>query len=212
MNLADNPHVPIQVHPKQPMKVCVKRDDADSRLLNDQEQQAAVLELERALEMEPGTETILSHMEPFLSHKESPIREVVFCGCGEPLIRLEQVLAVSEALKKKNLRIRINTNGHAGLIHGKSVPDALKGLVDAVSISLNAHDAATYVKLCRPAAGARAFETLLDFSKRCVEVMDDVTMSVVSFTHEEADLCGVRQDIQACQRIADKIGSAFRVR
>ncbi|MHB8766982.1 MAG: TatD family hydrolase, partial [Deferrisomatales bacterium] len=77
--------------------------------------------------------------------------EVVFCGFGEPLLRLDAVVAVARELRRRGARrIRVNTDGLASLVHGRDVTEDLAGLVDAVSVSLNAPDAATYERLCRP--------------------------------------------------------------
>ncbi len=46
------------------------------------------------------------------------------------------------------MTVRINTDGQANLVHGRNILPELHGLVDAVSVSLNAADAATYQRLC----------------------------------------------------------------
>ena len=53
--------------------------------------------------------------------------EVVFCGYGEPLLRLELVKAVASFLKQNSITVRINTDGQANLIHGRNILPELAG-------------------------------------------------------------------------------------
>jgi TatD family-associated radical SAM protein len=168
--------------------------------------------MQNVLDAEPDVAATLAHLQPFMEREEVPLREVVFCGCGEPLIRLDHVLEISRVLKRQGVRIRVNTNGHAPLIHGLEVVDRLKGVVDAVSISLNAQDALTYIRLSRPAAGEDAFEALLEFSDECVQAIGDVTLSMVYLGPEETAGMGFHLDVDACRSLAEKMGAAFRVR
>ncbi|MHC4944362.1 MAG: TatD family nuclease-associated radical SAM protein [Planctomycetota bacterium] len=168
--------------------------------------------MQDVLDAEPDVAATLAHLQTFMEREEVPLREVVFCGCGEPLIRLDHVLEISRVLKRQGVRIRVNTNGHAPLIHGLEVVDRLKGVVDAVSISLNAQDALTYIRLSRPAAGEDAFEALLEFSEECVQAIGDVTLSMVYLGPEETAGMGFHLDVDACRSLAEKMGAAFRVR
>ncbi len=65
-------------------------------------------------------------------------KEVVFCGIGEPMLRLDVIKKVSKWIKESGGQVRINSNGHGNLIHGRNVLPELKGLVDRFSISLDA--------------------------------------------------------------------------
>jgi TatD family-associated radical SAM protein len=79
--------------------------------------------------------------------------EVVFCGFGEPLERLNCVLEVTEWIKKYYGKVaRVDTNGQGYLLNnGKDVVEELKKAgVEKVSVSLNAHDKATYNQVCKP--------------------------------------------------------------
>jgi TatD DNase family protein len=131
-------------------------------------------------------------------------REVVFCGLGEPMIRLGTLLEVARALKARGARVRINTNGHGNLIHGRDVTPELRGLVDAVSISLNAQDAETYERDCPSTFGLNAFDGILDFARRAREHVPEVVFTVV----EGAE--GV--DVERCREIAAACGVGFRAR
>jgi len=152
-----------------------------------------------ALARDPGAREILDAVgDP------SAFREVVFCGLGEPMIRLGTLLEVARALKARGARIRINTNGHGNLIHGRDVTPELAGLVDAVSISLNAQDAETYERDCPSTFGLAAFPGILDFATRAKAHVPRVVLTAV----EGAE--GV--DIAACRAIAERCGVEFRSR
>lgn len=131
-------------------------------------------------------------------------REVVFCGYGEPLLRLDVVKELARRLRAGGARyIRVNTDGLASLVHGRDVVGELAGLVDEVSVSLNAPDAATYARYCRSRYGEAAFGAVCDFLRRAAEVIPEVTATVVALP----DL-----DIEACRRLAENLGVRFRVR
>jgi TatD DNase family protein len=129
--------------------------------------------------------------------------EVVFCGYGEPLLRLEVVKEVAAAVKKKGGRVRIDTNGHGNLIHKRNILPELKGLADAVSVSLNAQNAELYFKLSQPKFGPTTYDAVKAFIKDAKNYIPDVTATVVSAP-------GV--DLDACRRIAEGLGAKFRVR
>ncbi len=80
----------------------------------------------------------------------SKYKEVVFCGYGEPLIRLDVVKSLSQWIKQNKGMVRINTNGHGNLIHGRNILPGLRGIVDSISISLDAHNEEAYNRICRP--------------------------------------------------------------
>jgi TatD DNase family protein len=129
--------------------------------------------------------------------------EIVFCGYGEPLLRLDVVKAVSGEVKRLGGKVRIDTNGHANLIHKRNVLPELAGLVDAVSVSLNAQNAEVYEKLTQPKFGITAYDAVKDFIREAKKYIPDVTATVVSAP-------GV--DVEACRKIADELGAKFRVR
>jgi TatD DNase family protein len=132
------------------------------------------------------------------------IDEVVFCGFGESLIRLDLVLRVARELKPRhNQRIRINTDGQANLVHRRNILPDLAGLVDCVSVSLNAHDAATYQRLCNTPFGAEGFSGVCYFIREAKKHIPSVIASVVK-------LPGV--DLAACRVLAESLGAVFRVR
>jgi len=129
--------------------------------------------------------------------------EVVFCGLGEPTLRLETLLSVGRTLRARGVRVRLNTNGLANQYHGRDVTPELATAVDALSISLNAQNAAVYDEHCRPKQPG-AYPALLDFIRRARAHTADVTVTAV------AGLTGV--DIAACARLATELGVNFRAR
>lgn len=129
-------------------------------------------------------------------------KEVVFCGYGEPLLRLDLVKNVAAWIKQNNGKVRINTNGHGNLIHGRNILPELQGLVDSISISLDAHDEETYNKICIPAY-TNAFEGIIHFIREAKKYIPQVQITAVN-------LEGV--DIEKCREIAEDSGVGFRVR
>jgi len=130
--------------------------------------------------------------------------EVVFCGFGEPLLRMDAVKEIASALKRRGARVRLNTDGLANLVHGRNVLPELSGLVDALSVSLNAPDAETYARICPNRYGASAFPALLDFLREAPGHIPSVVATAV-------DLPGL--DVAAVRRLAESIpGVSFRLR
>ncbi|RMG87130.1 MAG: YchF/TatD family DNA exonuclease [Candidatus Dadabacteria bacterium] len=154
-----------------------------------------------ALTHEPSAEEVLAAVEA--RGGPGAWDEVVFCGFGEPLLRLDLVKEVARELRRRGARrIRVNTDGLASAVHGRNVPAELAGLVDAVSVSLNAPDAETYERLCRPGIEG-AYEAVLGFLREAREHIGEVTASVVAVP-------GL--DLEACRRRAEELGVRFRVR
>lgn len=154
------------------------------------------------LQREPSVEEIIAAIQEFADL--ASFREVVFCGYGEPLARFGDVIAICRQLKERGAPpIRIDTNGQANRICGRNVVPELVGLVDAVSISLNAPTAAEYARLCHPVFGEEGYQAMLDFAAECVRSLPSVTMTAL-------DLPGL--DLEACRAIAEGLGAKFRVR
>lgn len=131
------------------------------------------------------------------------IDEIVFCGFGEPLLRLDLVKQVAAALKERGYKIRINTDGQANLAHGHNILPELAGLVDNISVSLNAPDATTYSRICNTPYGEAGFAGVCDFIRNASIYIPQVIASVVTVP-------GI--DVDACQVLAVSLGAEFRVR
>lgn len=151
------------------------------------------------LAREPGAEEVLKAVGP----DPSKYDEVVFCGFGEPLIRLELVKKVGRYLKDKGCRVRIDTDGLANLVHGRDVLPELKFL-DCISVSLNAPDSETYQKLITTPFTEAAYPAILAFIREAKNHVPRVVATVVAVP-------GL--DVEACRRVAeDELGVEFRVR
>jgi TatD DNase family protein len=150
------------------------------------------------LDREPSVEDVLRAVgDP------TRYREVVFCGFGEPTERLDVVVEVGRRVRAGGGRVRLDTNGHGSLIAGRSVVPDLATAVDAVSVSLNAPDAASYERLCGSRLGARAFEGVLEFVRECVRAGIETQVSAV-------DVPGV--DVAGVRAVAASLGVPLRVR
>ncbi|MBF0164759.1 MAG: YchF/TatD family DNA exonuclease [Magnetococcales bacterium] len=135
----------------------------------------------------------------------SGYQEVVFCGFGEPTLRLETLLEVAAEIKRRGpMRIRINTDGLANRVFGTDVTPRFAGLIDALSVSLNAQDEATYARICRPALG-QSYESVKGFIRAARAHVPEITATAIQGVE------GV--DVAACRRIAEEeLGVRFRVR
>ena len=130
--------------------------------------------------------------------------EIVFVGWGEPLLRVDVVKEVSKKLKNNGAKkIRVDTDGLSNLVHKRNVLPELKGLVDSISISLNAQDAETYARICPSKYGDKAYFAVLDFIKDAKYYIPDVTASVVTIP-------GV--DVEKCRGIVEDLGVKFKPR
>jgi TatD family-associated radical SAM protein len=156
------------------------------------------------LEEEPTISEIIAELENAINRRNW--REIVFCGFGEPLERLDCVLEVSRWIRKhygKIVTLRVDTNGQALLLNkGRNVVKELKMAgVDKVSVSLNAHDKETYNRVCKPNF-ENAFENILEFIKKAKELLD---VEVTAVRIPEVD-------ISKAEQIAKEMGVKFRVR
>lgn len=155
------------------------------------------------LKKEPTEDELLAEIgEP------TQFKEIVFCGYGEPLIRLDLVKSLAQKLitargAGDKPKIRVDTNGHANLYHKKDVLPELKGLVDEMQISLNAENAKKYAELCKPHFGTKAYPAILDFAREAKKYISTVLLTVV-------DLPSIDQE--ACRLISKQLDVGFRIR
>lgn len=133
--------------------------------------------------------------------------EIVFCGYGEPLIRIDEVIKIAKHLKENfpNLKIRINTNGHANVIHKRNVAQELAFYIDSISVSLNAQNEEMYNKISKPKI-ENAYEEVKRFIRACVEAKINTTASIVK------NVPNYPVDENRCEIIAKSLGAKFRAR
>jgi len=129
--------------------------------------------------------------------------EIVFCGFGEPTMRLKVLLEVAHFIKSKGGRVRVNSDGLANLVHKRNILPELGKYVDALSISMNAQNEEIYNQHCQPAL-PHSYESMLDFLKQAPHYINDVTATALD------GLEGV--DIKACEALATQCGVKFRSR
>ncbi len=158
-------------------------------------------------------EPTLDEMKEDLSRRDlSKYKQIVFCGYGEPLMRLDFVCELLQYLRQlcPDTSLRIDSNGLADLYNQKETlqKDAaakLSGLVNEISISLNAPDAETYNMFTRPRDFPQdAFSTMLRFAQRCKEENIFVWFSVVDVISPS--------DIENARRLAHNMDIPLIVR
>ena len=136
----------------------------------------------------------------------SKYNEIVFCGYGEPTERLYDLLEVAKYIKSKSaIKIRINTNGLADLIWNEKTALKLEGLIDTVSVSLNATNKEEYFKVVRPKFGIDSYDAMLNFTKDCSKYVPNVVMTVV-------DVVTSKEEQEICGKICESVGAILRVR
>ncbi len=142
------------------------------------------------LEREPTAQEVIEAMGDI-----RPYREIVFCGYGEPLLRLDLVKEVARWLKQQGARVRVNTDGQARLVHKRNILPELSGLVDAISVSLNAADASSYQRVCQSQFGMQGYEAVKEFIREAKNHIPSVTASVVTLPEI---------DVEACRKIVEE--------
>jgi cyclic pyranopterin phosphate synthase len=162
-----------------------------------------IREFNLKLEKEPTTEEVIEELQKLINRKNWS--EVVFCGFGEPLERLDLVLEVTRWIKKHYWKtVRVDTNGQGYLLNrGRDVARELKEAgVDKVSVSLNAHDKETYNQVCKPVF-RDAYENVLEFIKKAKE--EGLETEATAVTIPEVDLAKVKE-------LAENMGVKFSAR
>ena len=133
--------------------------------------------------------------------------EIIFCGYGEPMLKLDIIKEVAKYIKEKypNTIIRINTNGQANLVYKRNVLPELKGLIDKFSISLNGENEEVYNRISLPKIEG-AYAAVKDFIKEAVKEGFDTTATIVT-GYKNYDV-----DMQKCIEITKDLGAKFRER
>lgn len=155
------------------------------------------------LEHQPTAEEVIENLK---TRDLDSYKEIVFCGYGEPSGEWEILKEAAAYIRSvSKTPVRINTNGLGNLINKRDITPEFKGLIDTVSISLNASDAKSYNEVTRPSfKGVNCFEEMLSFAKRVKEYVPNVMLTVVDVIGEE--------EIARSQAVADSVGIKLRVR
>ncbi len=141
----------------------------------------------------------------FANYDLSEWTELVFCGFGEPTEAMELLLQTADYARSLPgcPPVRLNTNGLADLIHGRSTAADFAGRFDVISISLNAGTEAEYMAVTRP-KWENAFAAMRQFAKEVKHHVPKVMFTVVDVISKE--------EIEAAQAVADAAGIPLRVR
>ena len=151
-----------------------------------------------SMDHRPGVDEIIAAMGDI-----SDYSSIVFCGYGEPTLRLKVLLDVAREVKRREGHVRVNTDGLANLVNKRNVLPEMSGLVDALSVSMNAQNESVYNTHCDPAL-PESWQAMLDFLAQAPRWVPDVTATAIN------GLDGV--DIEACRALARQLGVAFRQR
>ncbi len=155
------------------------------------------------LDREPTVEEVKAELKKF---DLSKYEEVVFCGFGEPTMRLDDMLEVMDFIKENYHKpIRVNTNGLANLYYKKDITPLFKNRVDTISSSLNTPNPKRYYELTRNRFGLEGFDGLLEFAKNVKKYVPHVTMTTVDTTL-------TKEEEEECREICNKLGVTYRIR
>ncbi len=155
------------------------------------------------LEREPSVDEVCESLKQWDLDKKD---EIVFCGYGEPTERLDDLLLVAAWIKENySIPVRINTNGLSDPINGRDTAPELNGLIDAVSISLNANDPESYLRITQSKFGIGSWQAMIDFARNCAAYVPKVTMTVV-------DQVTTPEEQEEAKRICESIGARLRIR
>ena len=155
------------------------------------------------LEHQPTAEEVIADLE---KRDLDSYEELIFCGYGEPTCEFEILKQAAKYIRSvTKTPVRINTNGLGNLINKRDIAPEFEGLLDTVSISLNAPDAQAYDAVTRPSfKGVNCFEEMLRFASEVKKVVPNTVLTVVDVIGEEA--------IAKSQAVADSVGIELRVR
>ena len=139
--------------------------------------------------------------------KPENYEEIVFCGYGEPMLRLEELKEAAKYIREKypHLKIRINTNGQANLVYKRNVVPELVGLIDSVSVSFNGENEEVYNAISLPKL-PHTYEGMKEFIKECVKHNIDTTGTIVT------GYKNYKVDLESCKSQIEALGAKFRER
>lgn len=138
--------------------------------------------------------------------QQEPVKEIVFCGYGEPTMRLNTLLETAEKIKQlyPQVKLRLNTIGLGSLVNGRDISGDLAKNIDEISISLNSPDEQEWQKIVRPKAeyAAQGYQAMLDFVRACAPKVS----TIVSIVDKQ------NIDIEKTKKLAQDLGAKLRIR
>ncbi len=137
--------------------------------------------------VEPEIDEIIASAQGLLENRD--FDEIVFCGYGEPTVRLDVILEVAKALKKYGIALRLDTNGQGNMINQRDIVPRLEKYFNTVSVSINSFSKDSYLDLCRPDAGAKAYDSVLDFLGRAAGSKMKCIATAVDFPGLDMNKC-----------------------
>ncbi|WP_372872008.1 TatD family nuclease-associated radical SAM protein [Shewanella sp.] len=151
-----------------------------------------------ALSCQPVTDDFLA-----LLGDAKDFDEYVFCGYGEPTLNLTTLLGVAREIKSRGGKVRVNTDGLGNLFHRRNILPELATCVDALSVSLNAHNEIVYNRHCQPKLKG-SWQAVNEFIAAAPHYIPRVEVSAIE------GLEGV--DIDACRVLVEAAGCQFKHR
>ena len=155
-----------------------------------------------ALNREPTAKEVWNSIDDVKNYDE-----IVFCGFGEPTLRLDVIKEVAQKIKDAGGRVRLNTNGHGNVINKRNILPELSGLIDEISVSLNTDTSEAYDEICQPLPMFRngIYDKIKEFITEAKKYIPEVQATIV--THQK-DV-----DETQCENIVNKeFGVKYRAR
>lgn len=153
---------------------------------------------------EPSSEEVIAALQQEM--QKEPVKEIVFCGYGEPTMRLKVLLETAQKIKQlyPKIKLRLNTIGLGSLVNGRDISGELAKNIDEISISLNSPEEQEWLKIVRPKAeyAAQGYQAMLAFVRACAPKMN----TIVSIVDKQ------NIDIEKTKKLAQSLGAKLRVR
>lgn len=153
---------------------------------------------------EPSCDEVVSALQKEMA--QEPVKEIVFCGYGEPTMRLKVLLETAEKIKQlyPSVKLRLNTVGLGSLVNGRDISGELAKNIDEISISLNSPDSQEWLKIVRPKPeyAAQGYQSMLDFIRACAPKIN----TIVSIVDKQ------NIDVEKTKKLAQSLGAKLRIR
>lgn len=139
--------------------------------------------------------------------KPENYKDIVFCGYGEPILKLEELKEIAKYIKEKypHIKTRINTNGQGNIIYKRNIVPELKGIIDSISVSFNGENKEVYDAISLPKL-ENAYDGMKEFIKECVKEGIETTATIVT------GYKNYNVDLNSCKTQIEALGAKFRER